>query len=96
MPVLPEFAIEADAGRLTASFPTHPTLDDAPWANSFLISRRPDLPAPRILTRTGGTGSPWTLADLDDVSCPACGDPMYPNVHFGCSHCGSCEREDEC
>lgn len=52
-----QYAIEADPGQCTASFPVFPTEEDARAASAYLDARRPDLPPCRILRREIG---PWT------------------------------------
>lgn len=47
-----EYALEADPGRLTASFPTFDTVEDAIRAATVPAMEREGLPPPRILRRT--------------------------------------------
>lgn len=49
-----EYAIEADPGKCTASFPTFDSLDAALAAASVPAMVREGLPLPRVLTRRGG------------------------------------------
>lgn len=51
---MPEYAIEADPGKLTASFPTFDSLDAALRAATVPAFEREGLPWPRVLTRRGG------------------------------------------
>lgn len=63
-----EFAVEADPGRLTASFPIHDSYADALHAAHLPAFERPGLPAPRVLVRADG--GPWCVAltvDADDL-----------------------------
>lgn len=52
-----EYAIEADPGKLTASFPTFQSWDGVEAAAQSLERMRPDLGRPRTLWRV--TGGPW-------------------------------------
>lgn len=49
-----EYAIEADPGQRTASFPTFDNLEAALAAASVPAMVREGLPRPRVLTRRGG------------------------------------------
>lgn len=49
-----EFAIEADPGKFTASFPIFDSLEAALAAASAPAMEREGLPLPRVLTRRGG------------------------------------------
>lgn len=51
-----EYAIEADPGRLTASFPTFPSLEAAIAAASVPAFYRENVAPPRVLVRER---SPW-------------------------------------
>ena len=63
---MPDYAIEADPGRCTASFPTYATEAEVRHAVGYL--QRPDLPLIRVLRREDG--GPWVaLAGEDGVTC---------------------------
>lgn len=56
--ILPdEYALEADPGKRTASFPTFATWDEAQAAANQPAFVRPNLPPPRVLWRTAR--GPW-------------------------------------
>lgn len=59
---MPEYAIEADPGKLTASFPTFDSLDAAIRAATVPAFEREGLPWPRVLTRRGGRWYPVCAA----------------------------------
>ena len=57
-----EYAMEADPGRLTASFPTFDSLEEADRSASYLNARTPHLPPVRILVRHDcRPGGAWEL-----------------------------------
>lgn len=55
-----EYALEADPGRLTASFPTFASYEDAQWAANQTCMHRDGIPPVRILVRTHAGA--WALA----------------------------------
>ena len=61
-----EYAIEADPGKCTASFPTFDSADEAFAAVDVPAFVRQGLPAPRVLRRDGLQH--WV---------PACGTPTW-------------------
>lgn len=52
-----EFALEADPGKCTASFPTFDDYDHARSVANGGWAKRPGLPPPRVIWRTAG--GPW-------------------------------------
>lgn len=72
-----QYAVEADPGKCTASFPTFDTLDAASAAASEPCMERDGLPLPRVLVRRGsGSWEPvarirpcathWRICDTED------------------------------
>ena len=57
-----EYALEADPGKRTASFPTYDTLEAALESANQPCMYRPGIPPVRILVRTTGPGAPWQVA----------------------------------
>lgn len=55
-----EYALEADPGKCTASFPTFDTFDAALAAANQPAMERDGLPLPRVLVRDGR--SAWRVA----------------------------------
>lgn len=64
-----EYAIEADPGKCTASFPTFDSLDAALAAASVPAMVREGLPLPRVLTRRGGAWYPVCVAPTRHGPC---------------------------
>lgn len=54
-----EYAIEADPGQCTASFPPHCSLADAEHAAEWIGALRPDVAGPRLLRRVDH--GPWSV-----------------------------------
>ena len=59
-----EYALEADPGRCTASFPTFDCIDAARAAADVPAFVREGLPAPRVLVRSEYEGN-WKVCDGD-------------------------------
>ena len=58
-----EYALEADPGKLTASFPTWGTLDEALTAATAPVMSKAGLAPVRVLKRRRG---PWVVADAGE------------------------------
>ena len=86
-----EYAIEADPGKCTASFPTFDSLDAALAAASMPAMEREGLPLPRVLTRRGGTWYPVCTAPIWHGPCILLkGHDPHSAYHRGGGHDGRC------
>lgn len=82
---MPEYALEADPGRLTASHPLYTSYDDAKTAADQPCMHRDGLPPVRILVRDDSHG-PWqpTHAPTPCVIHPAHHGHELRCITFGC------------